>query len=125
MEKYELEISHEVGSVLERTKYEIKRRGKEPVDLDAELPDISSLPAPLIPDLSGVRQAKRSLEKQPPLFSTAPTHGPVLSLEDYLSSGDCTSLLSLDLSGKTWLHFSLCHLEFQCMYCSGQSRCRS
>ncbi len=92
MEKFEKEVSQDIDAVLERTTYEIKKRTKEPANIDEELPDESSLPAPLLPALP---------DKPPETGGINLPKTPNLGIEDYLSSSDCTSLLSLDLSGKT------------------------
>ncbi len=92
MEKFEKEVSQDIDAVLERTTYEIKKRTKEPANIDEELPDESSLPAPLLPALP---------DKPPETGGINLPKTPNLGIEDYLSSSDCTSLLSLDLSGET------------------------
>ena len=85
MDSFNTEIEREVVCVLERTQYEIKKRDKEPVDLDAEEEVPDALPAPLLP-----------MVQQPEANGKVETINP--TLEDYLSTSDSMSLLSLDMS---------------------------
>jgi len=90
MAKFEGDINTEVDAVLQRTQYTIKNRTKEPVNLD-DLPNPEDvLPAPLLP--TSHIETTLIEPKEPKKEPFNPT------LEDYLSTSDSMSLLSLDMS---------------------------
>ena len=85
MAKFQADMHAEVDSVLERTQYTIKKRTKEPVNLDDLSNPEEDLPAPLLPS---------NVEIEPKKDQFNPT------LEDYMSTSDSMSLLSLDMSAQ-------------------------
>jgi len=89
MAKFQTDINTEVDAVLQRTQYTIKNRTKEPVNLDDLANPEDDLPAPLLPT-SHTETTSIEPKKEP--FN--PT------LEDYLSTSDSMSLLSLDMSSN-------------------------
>ena len=89
MAKFQTDINTEVDAVLQRTQYTIKNRTKEPVNLDDLANPEDDLPAPLLPTS---HKETTSIEPKKEPFN--PT------LEDYLSTSDSMSLLSLDMSSN-------------------------